>query len=134
MLVLTRKYQEKIRIGDSITITVFRVKGNAVRLGIEAPGNITILRGELAWDHKMESVIEAAADSVGATGAKQRIRPCVSSMAKCLARINGQDLIEDVRAHEAAPKVKVARVPRKKLVGMLPKLILGNEPLRNISL
>ena len=37
MLVLTRKYQEKIRIGDNITITVLRMKGKAVRLGIEAP-------------------------------------------------------------------------------------------------
>ena len=41
MLVLTRKYQEKIRIGENITITVLRMKGKAVRLGIEAPGERT---------------------------------------------------------------------------------------------
>lgn len=48
MLVLTRKTQEKIQIGDSITITILRVKGQAVRIGIEAPEGVRILRGELA--------------------------------------------------------------------------------------
>jgi len=47
MLVLTRKQNEKIRIGDNITITVVRMKGKAVRLGIEAPKNVNVLRGEL---------------------------------------------------------------------------------------
>lgn len=50
MLVLTRKPQEKIRIGDNIVITVLRTKGKAVRLGIEAPNDISVLRGELAFD------------------------------------------------------------------------------------
>jgi len=50
MLVLTRKQNEKIRIGDNITITVIRMKGKAVRLGIEAPKNINVLRGELLFD------------------------------------------------------------------------------------
>jgi carbon storage regulator CsrA len=47
MLVLERKCEEKIRIGNNITITVFRIEGKAVRLGIEAPSDITVLRGEL---------------------------------------------------------------------------------------
>ena len=47
MLVLTRKLQEKIRIGDNVTVTVLRVKGNAVRIGIEAPQDVSILRGEI---------------------------------------------------------------------------------------
>ena len=50
MLVLTRKQNEKIRIGDNITITVIRMKGKAVRLGIDAPNNINVLRGELLFD------------------------------------------------------------------------------------
>ena len=48
MLVLTRKKQERIRIGDGITVTVLRIKGKTVRLGIEAPNHCNILRGELA--------------------------------------------------------------------------------------
>lgn len=47
MLVLTRKPQEKIRIGENITITVIKTKGQGVRLGIEAPKDISVLRGEL---------------------------------------------------------------------------------------
>jgi len=50
MLVLTRKQSEKIQIGENITITVVRMKGKAVRLGIEAPTNVNVLRGELIFD------------------------------------------------------------------------------------
>jgi carbon storage regulator len=47
VLVLSRKSQERIQIGDQITISVLAVKGNVVRIGIEAPTNIHIVRGEL---------------------------------------------------------------------------------------
>ena len=47
MLVLTRKTQEKIQIGDSVTITVVRIKGNTVRVGIEAPRDVRVVREEL---------------------------------------------------------------------------------------
>ena len=47
MLVLTRKLQEKIHVGDDITITVVRIKGNTVRVGIEAPSQVRIVRGEV---------------------------------------------------------------------------------------
>lgn len=50
MLVLTRKSDEKILIGDDIVITVLRTKGKAVRLGIEAPSHMRVLRGEIAFD------------------------------------------------------------------------------------
>jgi carbon storage regulator CsrA len=48
MLVLTRKQQERIHIGDNITITVVRIQGNAVRIGIEAPQEVHVVRGEIA--------------------------------------------------------------------------------------
>jgi carbon storage regulator CsrA len=47
MLVLTRKQQQQIRIGDQITITILRVSGNTVRVGIEAPQDVRVVRGEL---------------------------------------------------------------------------------------
>jgi carbon storage regulator CsrA len=50
MLVLTRKPQETIRIGNDIVVTVIRTKGKAVRLGIEAPNTVAVLRGEIALD------------------------------------------------------------------------------------
>lgn len=48
MLVLTRKKNTSIRIGDQIVIHVIRTGGGSVRLGIEAPGHLRVVRGELA--------------------------------------------------------------------------------------
>ena len=47
MLVLSRKEAERIRLGDSIVVTVVRVSGDKVRLGIDAPPNVIVLREEL---------------------------------------------------------------------------------------
>ncbi len=47
MLVLKRKPCERIQIGESIVVTVVRVEGNAVRLGIEAPSDVAVYRQEL---------------------------------------------------------------------------------------
>lgn len=52
MLVLTRKQQEKICIGNGITITVLKMKGKTVRLGIDAPAEVKVIRGELRFDDK----------------------------------------------------------------------------------
>tara|TARA_R110002073_G_scaffold38537_1_gene110411 strand:+ start:5613 stop:6083 length:471 start_codon:yes stop_codon:yes gene_type:complete len=55
MLVLTRKLDEKIQIGNDITITLVRVQGNTVRIGIEAPRDIRVIRAELeALDQTLE--------------------------------------------------------------------------------
>jgi carbon storage regulator CsrA len=48
MLVLTRKQKESIKIGDSIVVTILRVQGQSVRVGIEAPREVRVVRGELA--------------------------------------------------------------------------------------
>ncbi|MDG2384189.1 MAG: carbon storage regulator [Pirellulaceae bacterium] len=48
MLVLSRKKSEKIKLGDSIEITVVRVSGNKVRIGIRAPTDVSVLRQELS--------------------------------------------------------------------------------------
>jgi carbon storage regulator len=47
MLVLTRKAGERIVIDDSIVVEVLEVQGNRVRIGIQAPQGVTILRQEL---------------------------------------------------------------------------------------
>lgn len=47
MLVLSRKTGERIVIGDNITITVTRIRGDKVRIGIDAPPDVRILRGEV---------------------------------------------------------------------------------------
>ena len=47
MLVLSRKLSQQIMIGSEISITVVKIEGNQVRLGIQAPLDHTILRAEL---------------------------------------------------------------------------------------
>lgn len=47
MLVLSRKQNERIRVGDAVVVTVIRVSGDKVRIGIEAPPNVRVLRDEL---------------------------------------------------------------------------------------
>jgi carbon storage regulator CsrA len=50
MLVLSRKQGETLQIGDNITVKVLEVHGRVMKIGIEAPGNVKILRGELeSW-------------------------------------------------------------------------------------
>lgn len=47
MLVLSRKASERICIGDDITITVLKIRGNTIQLGIDAPREVSIRRSEL---------------------------------------------------------------------------------------
>ena len=47
MLVLTRKEGERIQIGDNICVTVVRIVGGGVRLGVEAPPEVPVVRAEL---------------------------------------------------------------------------------------
>jgi carbon storage regulator len=47
MLILTRKLGEIIAIGDDIKITLIDIKGKSIRLGIEAPANVTVHRQEI---------------------------------------------------------------------------------------
>jgi carbon storage regulator len=48
MLVLSRKDHQRIVIGESIVLTVVKIQGNSVRLGIDAPPEVSVLREELA--------------------------------------------------------------------------------------
>ncbi len=65
MLVLTRKAKQQIQIGPNITITVLQIKGQSVRLGIEAPQQMTVLRTEVAKrdsSNKHDPTVQAAAE------------------------------------------------------------------------
>ena len=48
MLILSRKVGERIRIADDIELVVTAIQGDRIKIGIQAPTNIKVLRGELA--------------------------------------------------------------------------------------
>lgn len=60
MLILTRRVGESIKIGDDVSITVLRVKGNQVRLGVNAPRTVSVQREEISERIKSEDVNTSA--------------------------------------------------------------------------
>ena len=60
MLVLSRKLGETVVIDSSIQIVVVGVSGGKVRLGIEAPGHVGILRKELCSSHRLAERVPVA--------------------------------------------------------------------------
>ena len=61
MLILSRKTNEKIMIGDDISISIIEIRGDQVRLGIDAPKNVKVYRQEVFDAIKAEN--KAAAES-----------------------------------------------------------------------
>ncbi|MDR1492179.1 MAG: carbon storage regulator [Planctomycetaceae bacterium] len=65
MLVLSRREGEWIRIGNSITITIVRTGGDKVRVGIDAPNDLLILRGELeVYNNERTISADSASDNI----------------------------------------------------------------------
>lgn len=76
MLVLSRKSGERILVGDDIVITIVRIGPNTVRLGIEAPGHLNIVREELCTTPEAETAdVSLAPASQGYTGPGPRSLP-----------------------------------------------------------
>jgi len=69
MLVLSRKLSQQIMIGSEISITVVKIEGNHVRLGIQAPPDISILREEL------DVIPDESRDRVASRTSRLRVVP-----------------------------------------------------------
>jgi carbon storage regulator len=65
MLILTRRVGETVMIGDDITVTVLGVKGNQVRVGVNAPRNVAVHREEIFERIKREGAGEEPAADDG---------------------------------------------------------------------
>jgi carbon storage regulator len=124
MLVLTRKHQEKIRIGNDITITILRTKGKAVRLGIEAPAEVPVIRGELSFDvapavgDQEDSELEVAENVVPA-----------ALVHRSRSRVH-ETRTDSNWSIESHPAVSLQRVSRGEVAKVLPQLASGAAPLR----
>jgi carbon storage regulator len=77
MLVLSRRIGESLVIGDNVVVTVLEVRGDVVRIGIDAPRSVPVNRAELLAE--LESSNQAAAspseDTVAALARQLRERP-----------------------------------------------------------
>lgn len=67
MLVLTRKEGESIEIGGGVVISVVKVNGNRVRLGIEAPPDVPVVRSELNQKPKQKPAEASNRTDIAAT-------------------------------------------------------------------
>lgn len=72
MLVLSRKESQRIRLGDSIVVTIVKIGGDKVRVGIEAPDDVLVLRDELeTWGDHIGPESATAEPATAPTGQKQ---------------------------------------------------------------
>jgi carbon storage regulator CsrA len=130
MLVLTRKANEEILIGDDIKITLVRIRGNSVRIGIEAPREVRVVRGELVdRDSEVDTELEyelGERETVFAHPPEQIGRhPNVSA-----DRISSDSPATESLGHRAVatdeqPRIFVGRVRRASEDGRLPRAPLA---------
>jgi carbon storage regulator len=84
VLVLTRKPEQSLHLGDDIMVTVLGIEGDRVKLGIAAPRNISVLRHEL---YEQVHAANAAAAAVAA-------RPSLQSIADALRAPNKESQVQ----------------------------------------
>ena len=84
MLILSRKIDEKIKIGDNITITLIDVHGDQVKIGVEAPKNVKVFRQEVFEAIQSENKA-AAVENKPAAEEKSAIA-AVSALSKLLGK------------------------------------------------
>ncbi|MBE6427804.1 MAG: carbon storage regulator [Planctomycetaceae bacterium] len=117
MLVLSRKESERIRVGDSIVVTVVRLTKDRVRLGIEAPDDVLVLRDELEKESEplpaLSTVSEIKAKPMPKSGPglsplarKMKALPGRRVMANCAVALE-EDPVEDIS------RAKTRRCPER---------------------
>lgn len=75
MLILTRRVGETIVIGDEVIITVLGIKGNQVRIGINAPKDVSVHREEIYQRIQKEKEEKSSASAAAPTPKKEEVAP-----------------------------------------------------------
>jgi carbon storage regulator len=79
MLVLGRKTNQSVMIGDDIVITILGVDGDRVKVGIDAPANVRILRQEL-YDAVKEENLRAVASATASAKTSELLLPSLQNL------------------------------------------------------
>ncbi|MFN0056822.1 MAG: carbon storage regulator CsrA [Planctomycetota bacterium] len=74
MLVLTRSSNEEIRIGDDIVVRVLDIRGDRVRIGIDAPAHVTVHRQEVYQEIATANLEALRVAGAGLSGAQELIK------------------------------------------------------------
>ncbi len=82
MLILTRRVGESVMIGDDITLTVVEVRGDAIRLGIDAPRNVDVHREEVYRELKAANQRAASPSDDAVAALKALVDPADAAAAE----------------------------------------------------
>jgi len=131
MLVLTRKLQQQIKIGDQITVTILKVKGNTVRVGITAPREVRVIRGELP---KEGDTVE---DSTAVTAADESVNAAAEELTEPTAEVANESVISfRVRCLTDATPPQSTETPTQVSAAHLPLRRIhdrfGGAPLKHL--
>jgi carbon storage regulator len=131
MLVLTRKLQQQIKIGDQITVTILKVKGNTVRVGITAPREVRVIRGELPKEGDtvedstavtaVDESVTAAAEEVTETTEEVANESVISFRVRCLTDETPP------QSAETSTQVSAAHLPLRRVHDRF-----GGAPLKHL--
>jgi carbon storage regulator CsrA len=117
MLVLSRKQKQQIRIGDDVVVTVLQIKGGSVRIGIEAPRSVHVMRGELEDFRDSKSVPQEShklAKTASAQGAVAGDEEFAKDEAILELKFHGggEDEASPTRLMEIASSIPSLNLPR----------------------
>lgn len=111
MLVLARKLDQSIQIGDDITLTIVAVKGNTVRIGISAPDHVRITRSELQIELPEQRPAQPFKPKTAVEGGEFRSANAVAPLAKRRGGLGLTERAESLRNRRPSDLARSVAAP-----------------------